>query len=296
MRKKHSYDLLSNYSWFVPDGGQVVILIALFFVGALIGSIVLAILTLCAGTDFASTYGTVITYPFYFIPIMIYASVKAKQNFLGTGLAIDNGNFQPFGGLKLALIVSALTLLIAFAGEPIVELLPEMPESLKQIFENLLKNTPLCVTLLSVSVLAPFFEEWLCRGMILRGLLRKCKPVWAIVISSLIFAFIHLNPWQAIPAFLLGMAFGYVYYRTGSLKLTMLMHCVNNTFSTIISNVYEDAETFSDLFPDKRAYVLMVVAATLLVILTIRLLKRVPLTGEKGSFEVLEGADLADVN
>lgn len=70
------------------------------------------------------------------------------------------------------------------------------------------------------------------------------KPVWAIFWSAVFFAFIHLNPWQAVPAFILGCLFGYVYYKTGSLKLTMLMHFTNNTFSLIFSNIdkFKDAK------------------------------------------------------
>ena len=75
------------------------------------------------------------------------------------------------------------------------------------------------------------------------------KPIWAIFWSAVFFAFIHLNPWQAVPAFVLGCLFGYVYYKTGSLKLTMLMHCVNNTLATLLSRIpgMGEAESFMDV-------------------------------------------------
>ena len=108
---------------------------------------------------------------------------------------------------------------------------------------------PLLVFASSVSVFAPIFEEWLCRGLVLRGLLQKTNPVAAILISALFFAVIHLNPWQAVPAFILGVLFGIVYYKTGSLKLTMLMHFVNNTFSAILSRIdsLKDFDCFADV-------------------------------------------------
>ena len=67
--------------------------------------------------------------------------------------------------------------------------------------------------------------------------------------SSIFFAVLHLNPWQAVPAFLLGCLFGYVYYKTGSLKLTMLMHCVNNSAAVLFSkmSLFKDADTFMDV-------------------------------------------------
>jgi membrane protease YdiL (CAAX protease family) len=132
--------------------------------------------------------------------------------------------------------------------EPAGMLLPEMPEELKNILESLVEG-PIWVSFISVSIFAPFFEEWLCRGVILRGLLNKTSPKWAIVISAIFFAFIHMNPWQALPAFLMGLIFGYVYYKTGSLKLTMLMHFANNTMALVLSNIpsLKDAEYFADV-------------------------------------------------
>lgn len=73
--------------------------------------------------------------------------------------------------------------------------------------------------------------------MVLRGMLKMTKPWIAIGISALFFALIHGNLQQGVPAFLMGIVFGYVYYRTGSLKLTMLMHFVNNTFAYLIAQI-----------------------------------------------------------
>lgn len=148
----------------------------------------------------------------------------------------------------MALTVSIATIAAAIVCEPVTGLLPAMPESLEKALELAVEG-PLWVSLLSVSVFAPLFEEWLCRGLVLRGLLKHMNPTGAICTSAVFFAVLHMNPWQAIPAFLLGLLFGYVYYRTGSLKLTMLMHCVNNTFSVLMSRVpeFKDAETLMDV-------------------------------------------------
>ena len=74
----------------------------------------------------------------------------------------------------------------------------------------------------------------------------------AIFWSALIFAVIHLNPFQAVPAFLLGILMGWVYYKTGSLKLTILMHFTNNLLSMLISWYFPMASTtdsFKDILP-----------------------------------------------
>lgn len=145
-------------------------------------------------------------------------------------------------------------------------LLPDMPSWLEETMKKMLENTPVWVTLISVSVFAPLFEEWLCRGIVLRGLLKTMRPFSAIAVSAAFFAILHMNPWQAIPAFLLGILFGYAYYKTGSLKLTMLMHCVNNTSAVILSRIpeFKDAETFMDILSPWAYW--SIFAASLLIV------------------------------
>ena len=65
----------------------------------------------------------------------------------------------------------------------------------------------------------------------------------------------------------MGLLFGYAYYRTGSLKLTMLMHFTNNTTALAFSKIpqFEDAETFMDIL-SPWAYWCIFVLCILIVI------------------------------
>ncbi|MGN1046778.1 MAG: lysostaphin resistance A-like protein [Candidatus Cryptobacteroides sp.] len=257
-KPRKSFDLLSAYNYYVPGGGGVCMLLLMMIIGAVLGNLVVVLLTLLS-MDFAQTYGMLISYPLMFIPAMLYASAQSRKNELfETGYALDNNNFGRLGGLSSALAVSIATLALAFIMDSVNLILPPMPDYIKALFEKLTEG-PLWVTFISVSIFAPFFEEWLCRGMILRGLLQKMKPIWAITVSALVFALIHLNPWQGLPAFALGLLFGYVYYKTGSLKLTMLMHFINNTFSTILSQIdrFKEAESFFDVLSTTNYIILM---------------------------------------
>ena len=243
-----SYDLFSNYSHFLPGIGGIFGILGLFLIGALLSNILVLVLQIFS-PEFANEYGMVISYPIMFIPAMLYASAKSRfdENFT-VGYKMDSNNFGSFTGLQMAAIVTVATIATAFMTDAISGLMPPMPEWIESTMEQLLK-APLWITLISVSVFAPVFEEWLCRGVVLRGLLAKNSPKTAIIVSSVFFAVIHFNPWQAIPAFILGLLFGYVYYKTGSLKLTMLMHCANNTMAAIFSRIpaFEEAETFIDV-------------------------------------------------
>lgn len=273
-----SYDLFSTYNYFMPGVSDLAWLVILFFVGVFLGILISAGLALGISQDFALTYGMVITYPVQFIPAMLYASAVSQRNMgFEPEYPLDNSNFGGRSGLSMALIVSAMALAAAFVTEPVSMLLPDMSEAMKMAMERMLDG-PVWIVLISVSVFAPFFEEWLCRGIILRGLLKKMKPGWAIVISALVFGLIHMNLWQAIPAFIIGAILGYVYYKTGSLKLTMLMHCVNNTLSVILSRIpgLEDVEFFAEIM-SPWAYVPMIIAFAVALACGLLIIRSIPL-------------------
>lgn len=287
MKRKvaRNFNILDHYTYFVPGGAEIFILLALLILGAIIGNVVSAVFALVLPLDKSLEYAMLVSYPLMFIPPMIYASAKSRRNCLyDNGVKLDSAHFGTVGGALCAFLVVVATIALGVCGDALTSILPKMPEYLEELLKSMTQGT-LWINLLSVSVFAPIFEEWLCRGQVLRGLLSKgVKPVWAIILSAVFFAVIHLNPWQAVPAFLLGCLFGYIYYRTGSLKLTMLMHCANNTVAVICSNIdgLKDMETWKDILPGNR-YWIVFVACLLLVILILRVFGRIELQSPKGN-------------
>ena len=278
-----SYALFTNYSHYLPGLGGMTGLFLLFLLGSLLGSLISGVFVLMMGSsESVMQYSMLIAYPVSFIPPLLYASAKSRRNeFFDKGYALDSNNFGARGGFAMAVIVSIATLAAAFVCEPVSVMLPDMPETLKKSLE-LLMDGPLWAALLSVSIFAPLFEEWLCRGLVLRGLMKHMNPTGAILVSAAFFAILHMNPWQAIPAFLLGILFGYVYYRTGSLKLTMLMHCVNNTFSLLLSKIpgLEDIESFMDIL-SPWAYAGIYIACVLMLASAVILITGIPVKDTK---------------
>lgn len=288
MVKRGNYKFLGKFSYYLPGVGGMFALLAWLLVGAFLGGIIVVILSLAMGTEFATEYGTIISYPVMFIPPMIYSSNKSAANSMYIrGWKLDSSHFAPLGALKCVLLAIVATISLGFWSDGIVELLPEMPASLKAAMEQLTQGN-FWLNLLSVSIFAPVFEEWLCRGMILRGLLQKVKlnPVWAIVISAAFFALIHMNPWQAIPAFLMGCVFGIVYYRTGSLKLTMFMHFVNNTFALVVGHIdsLKDVDSWKDIMPEDY-FTVTAVACFLLTVLAVMAFRKIQPQRPEGSFD-----------
>lgn len=241
---------ITGYTHYLPDIKGTLMLLTIFLAGALLGNLLNIGLTCLLGQDFVNSYGMLVSYPAMFVPVMLYASTQDRRNeHLQKGVPLDRQGFGHKTAAILVLTCIFSTIASAYLTEPLTALLPPMPAWLEEVMEKMLNDAPLWVSLISASVFAPLFEEWLCRGLVLRGLLNTMSPLGAICTSSVFFAVLHMNPWQAIPAFCLGMLFGYVYYRTGSLKLTILMHCANNTMAVVLSKIprFQDAETFMDI-------------------------------------------------
>ena len=113
------------------------------------------------------------------------------------------------------------------------------PVFVKQLFENVFKiNFP---AFLYIVVVAAVCEEWLCRGIILKGLMKHYSPRKAIVWSSVIFSVLHFNPWQGVTAFFMGLAFGWIYWHTRSLRYCIFMHVVNNATAFLLLFLFQNS-------------------------------------------------------
>ena len=132
--------------------------------------------------------------------------------------------------ILILLAIVSLAIVLEPLSTLLLKLLP-MPTFFEDIFNKAF--TPTVSTFIMVVVIAPFGEEILMRGVILRGLLTSMSPTKAIVWSSLLFAIIHLNPWQALPAFIIGLFLGWMYYKTRSIWPSIFIHLVNNLLAFI---------------------------------------------------------------
>lgn len=127
------------------------------------------------------------------------------------------------------------------------------------------------IGLLAVCVMAPLVEEGVFRGTIERKMLEKnMNPWWAIVISALLFAIMHINLTQGITALILGLFLGWVYYRTRNIWLCIFVHAVNNTMSSVLSLTTDDAvdATFMDSLTLPVNLLLLVAGAALVLFAT----------------------------
>ena len=261
----------NSLDWYRPGLGESWIIALLLLLGSLVFGLFLALLKAIAPGATQVWELQSLVYPLTFVLPAIFIAVRAnaaKRDAVMSGAIASPVNAPFFGKAGAAVIfILAALVIIAFVVmiDPLANLIP-MPDLVKEIFEAAFKNTGLWDGIVATCILAPILEELLCRGIMCRGMLSRMDPWKAIFWSALIFAVIHMNPWQAIPAFLMGLLFGWLYYRTRCLWLTIFLHCLNNSIATVTMRMFPDMgmdQGLIDLLP-KDTY--MVVYAVSLVV------------------------------
>lgn len=80
----------------------------------------------------------------------------------------------------------------------------------------------------TVALIPALCEETLFRGLVQTSFEERYGGLQAAVLGGIIFGAYHLNPFGIVPLVSLGVFFGYVVYRSGSLPLAITAHFFNN--------------------------------------------------------------------
>ena len=133
------------------------------------------------------------------------------------------------GGVGVWLAAFSLALLYQLFITPYITQVPTLVE----LEEALARLSPLA-QFLFIAVTPGICEEILFRGFAFRPLEEKWGPRWAILITALLFALVHMDFIRLIPTFLLGLAFGYVSWKTRSIYPAMALHVLNNGLALLV--------------------------------------------------------------
>lgn len=88
--------------------------------------------------------------------------------------------------------------------------------------------------MLSIAVFGPITEELVFRRVMIDDITRKTGKPWvAILISSVLFGLIHMNPAQIAFAIPVGAVFGWIYVKTGSMLPGLVGHIINNSIAVL---------------------------------------------------------------
>lgn len=144
---------------------------------------------------------------------------------------------------KVPADVLLICIVFALCGMYAVEMLSstvDIPNKLEEQFQAMAGTIS---GFLGICIVGPIMEEILMRRIILREMEAATKSMWlGIIISSALFAIIHINPIQVVFAMPAGIFLGWVYCKTGSLLVPICIHIINNTISFITMSIGTETE------------------------------------------------------
>lgn len=173
---------------------------------------------------------------FFFSVLASYALLMGAVWLVGMrrhGASRADLGFRPLDIRGLAGLLAALAFTVA-AANVVAGLVADLPRT-----QDLLRfgDTGADVALLAFLVVlaAPLAEETFFRGFLLQGLARRFSFWPAAVLTSAAFALAHVW-WQLyLPIFVLGLAFAWLFWRTGSLWAPIAAHATINATSLAVA-------------------------------------------------------------
>ena len=162
----------------------------------------------------------------------------------GAGLSSSERKDGLVFALKAALPVTFVTILVSVACATALEKLSGVKladQPLVDFFRGSGASLAAkAIVVLLVLVEAPLLEEPVFRGIMFRGFARS-MPMWvAMLLSGFLFALVHVNAATFIPLWFIGIAFAWLYAKTGTILAPMLVHCIFNTINVFLAFLLPD--------------------------------------------------------
>ena len=132
--------------------------------------------------------------------------------------AVSYGTFIPVLAGLVILVAAAVR---AMGYEP-------APQEIFTLFFSESRSPVLAGLLLLAALIGPIAEEIFFRGLLYGGLRNRIGVGRALVLTAFLFACLHTDPVSFLPIFALGLLFGWVYEKTGSLAAPVAIHVLHN--------------------------------------------------------------------
>jgi hypothetical protein len=115
--------------------------------------------------------------------------------------------------------------------------LKSMHEMYEATSEMLMNGSNLAIGIIIFGLLAAVSEEFLFRSVIQKALVKLFKNAHiGIIVTALIFSAFHADFYGFFPRFILGLMLGYMFWMSGSIWASIIMHFTNN--ATIVMLYY----------------------------------------------------------
>ncbi|MCK4753915.1 MAG: CPBP family intramembrane metalloprotease [Calditrichia bacterium] len=253
-----------------PEPIEALVLI-LFTFGFIFGiSVIITLVALFFKTDSvlggnASVLFIIGGLVFLIIPIF-YVKIREYN-----GRELFRLNIPPSEVLLLSVPLGLSISVITDEIDRIVQIFLPTPEIFLKYLDSLKAETSLdwIFLILGVVIIASISEEILFRGFLQVSLERKGDITRAVILSSVTWTIIHVNPYWAIQIFITGVVIGFLAWRTNSVFPSMIVHATNNFISLLVINSNLD-ESMDWYFLGDHISPIVIVIATGILIISIR--------------------------
>lgn len=229
-------------------GFRFFIYVAALLVCTLIGSAVAAFLGIGYNIDRLKMGQAISSLLMFTVPPLILYAITRKQPMRSLGFRKPNTGWMFLIGLVLMFISLPVTNQLGtwnenmnFGGffQKMEEMLKQLEDTASDITQRMLEVDTfggLLVNLLVIALIPAIGEELTFRGVLQQSLVRRCKNHHVgIILSAAIFSFIHFQFYGFLPRMFLGIILGYLFYYSGSLWVSILMHFINNGTAVVIA-------------------------------------------------------------
>ena len=179
-------------------------------------------------------------------PIILYA-ITRNQPMRRLGFRKPTTAWMLLVGVVLMFVSLPLTNLLTTwnekmdlgaAFESLEALLKQLEETAGDLTEQMLQVDTfggMLFNLLVIALIPAIGEELTFRGVLQQALTRRCNVHMGVWLSAFIFSFIHFQFYGFLPRMFLGLLLGYLFYYSGSLWTSILMHFFNNGAAVVVS-------------------------------------------------------------
>lgn len=245
-------------------GMRIFLFLLIFLIGTLIGVAASALFVFGGDTGMKIGQGLASIFMFVVPPIVYYYITRKENRMQALGLRrLSSPWWLIIVAMALMFVSIPVTTTLttwnegmhlggAFSGiEKWMKELEETAQALTDKMTNVDTIGGLLLNLVVIALIPAVGEEMTFRGVLQQSLTRRMNPHIAIILSAAIFSFFHFQFFGFLPRLFLGILLGYMFYITGSLWTSILMHFVNNGASVTLYylgniGVIEDAEHWGE--------------------------------------------------
>ena len=176
-------------------------------------------------------------------PVILYAITRV-QPMQQMGFRKPAKGWMLLVGIALMFVSLPLTNILgewnekANFGEFLETILKMLEDTASDLTQQMLEVDTvwgLLGNLLVIALIPAIGEELTFRSVLQQSLTKRCNVHVAVFLSAFIFSFIHFQFYGFLPRMFLGLLLGYLFYYTGSIWTTILMHFINNGTAVVMS-------------------------------------------------------------